>query len=154
MCTGVCIQYYVYRCLHTILCVQVYANIKFTIFTLTMCVSSLQVYTCTYVLLKVRNAFAVMDLVPEQVQEVMSVLSGILHLGNLTFVAAAGAQIGNKASLDAVANLLSLDSYRLGDALTKKFMVLRGEEITTPLTVEQVSWFVIIPIVKVVAKFL
>ena len=88
---------------------------------------------------KVRNAFTVMDLVPEQVQEVMSVLSAILHLGNLTFVAAAGAQIGSRASLDAVANLLSLDSYRLGDALTKKFMVLRGEEITTPLTVEQVS---------------
>ncbi len=50
----------------------------------------------------------------------------------------AGAQIGNQESLDTVAALLSLDTYRMGDALTKKFMVLRGEEITTPLTKEQV----------------
>ncbi len=49
-----------------------------------------------------------------------------------------GAQIGNQESLDTVATLLCLDSYRMGDALTKKFMVLRGEEITTPLTKEQV----------------
>ncbi len=49
-----------------------------------------------------------------------------------------GAQIGNQDSLETVATLLSLDSYRLSDALTKKFMVLRGEEITTPLTKEQV----------------
>ncbi len=49
-----------------------------------------------------------------------------------------GAQIGNQDSLETVATLLSLDSYHLADALTKKFMVLRGEEITTPLTKEQV----------------
>lgn len=41
--------------------------------------------------------------------------------------------------LDATAGLLSLDPFHLGDALTQKYMVLRGEEITTPLTVQQVS---------------
>ena len=70
--------------------------------------------------------------------EIMSVLSAILHLGNISFVSAAGAQISTQASLDTVSTLLGLDSFRLGDALTKKFMVLRGEEITTPLTKEQV----------------
>ena len=40
--------------------------------------------------------------------------------------------------LDAAASLLGLDAFRLGDCLTQKFMTLRGEEITTPLTLEQV----------------
>ena len=40
--------------------------------------------------------------------------------------------------LESTAGLLSLDPFRLGDALTQKYMVLRGEEITTPLTVQQV----------------
>lgn len=42
------------------------------------------------------------------------------------------------AALESAAGLLSLDAFGFGDALTQKFMVLRGEEITTPLTVEQV----------------
>ena len=79
-----------------------------------------------------------MCLLPEQVQDVLGILAGILHLGNICFVSAAGAQIADKSYLEAAARLLSLDTYRLGDALTQKFMVLRGEEITTPLTKEQV----------------
>ena len=165
----------------------------------------------TSFLIKVRHAFDVMGLAPEQVADVFMVLSGILHLGNVTFVSAAGAQIAEKPGtllpslppslpplhlfhslsvplslssiyssltsslppssplcpslppsihhslpllppllphstlyvlppvLDATADLLSLDPFRLGDALTQKYMVLRGEEITTPLTVQQVT---------------
>ncbi len=39
---------------------------------------------------QVRNAFMVMDLVVEQIMEIMSVLAAILHLGNISFVSAAG----------------------------------------------------------------
>ena len=87
---------------------------------------------------QVRQAFQTMDMLPEQVQDVLTVLSGILYLGNISFVAATGAQIADKTVLAATASLFSLDVDRLGDALTQKFMVLRGEEITTPLTKEQV----------------
>ena len=45
---------------------------------------------------QVRHAFLVMDLVPEQITDVLSVLAGILHLGNISFMSAAGAQISNK----------------------------------------------------------
>ena len=79
-----------------------------------------------------------MGLLPEQVQDILGILAGILHLGNINFVSAAGAQIENRLYLEAAARLFSIDTYRLGDALTQKFMVLRGEEITTPLTKEQV----------------
>ena len=41
--------------------------------------------------------------------------------------------------VECVANLLKLDVYQLSDALTQRFMVLRGEQITTPLTLEQVG---------------
>lgn len=40
--------------------------------------------------------------------------------------------------LENVANLLHIDFYDLGDALTMKTMILRGEEIQSPLTVAQV----------------
>lgn len=46
---------------------------------------------------KVRHAFEVMGLGAEQVADVFMVLSGILHLGNVSFVSAAGAQIAEKA---------------------------------------------------------
>ena len=38
-----------------------------------------------------------MGLMAEQVADVFMVLSGILHLGNVTFVSAAGAQIAEKS---------------------------------------------------------
>ena len=81
-----------------------------------------------------------MQMSADQIQDVLTVLSGILHLGNISFVAATGARIADKAVLATAANLFSLDVDRLGDALTQKFMVLRGEEITTPLTKEQVMY--------------
>ena len=74
----------------------------------------------------------------EQILDVFTILSGILHLGNISFVAHTGAQIADKEILATTAGLFSLDVDRLGDALTQKFMVLRGEEIKTPLTKEQV----------------
>ena len=40
--------------------------------------------------------------------------------------------------LENVANLLRVDIYELSDALTQKSMILRGEEILSPLSVEQV----------------
>ena len=40
--------------------------------------------------------------------------------------------------LEVIAGLLSLDVYQLEDALTKRMMVMRGEEITTPLDMSQV----------------
>ena len=44
--------------------------------------------------------------------------------------------------VECVANLLKLDVYQFSDALTQRFMVLRGEQITTPLTMEQVGHYV------------
>lgn len=38
-----------------------------------------------------------------------------------------------------VSELLGLDSFQLSEVLTQRSMILRGEEICSPLTVEQVG---------------
>ena len=47
--------------------------------------------------MQVWNAFLVMDLVPEQINDILCTLAAILHIGNISFVSAAGAQISNKS---------------------------------------------------------
>ncbi|KAM7442344.1 Unconventional myosin-X [Porites harrisoni] len=85
----------------------------------------------------VLNAMKVMCLTDEEISDVLQVISGVLQLGNVHFMAAGGAQIAEKSVLENVANLLRVDIYELSDALTQKSMILRGEEILSPLSVEQ-----------------
>lgn len=42
-------------------------------------------------------------------------------------------------ALSKAADLLGLDCAQLAEVLTHRSMILRGEEISTPLTVEQVT---------------
>ena len=46
---------------------------------------------------KVRSAFQVMKLGAQQVTDLLGVVSAILHIGNITFVTAAGAQISDRS---------------------------------------------------------
>uniref|UniRef100_A0A452V929 Unconventional myosin-X n=1 Tax=Ursus maritimus TaxID=29073 RepID=A0A452V929_URSMA len=73
----------------------------------------------------------------EEVREVLRLLAGVLHLGNIEFITAGGAQVSFKTALGRSAELLGLDPAQLTDALTQRSMFLRGEEILTPLTVQQ-----------------
>ncbi|XP_032801914.2 unconventional myosin-X-like [Petromyzon marinus] len=86
---------------------------------------------------KVMTAMQVMAFVKEEVREVLKLLSGVLQLGNIEFVTAGGAQISNKDVVSVVSELLGLDSLQLSEVLTQRSMILRGEEISTPLTIEQ-----------------
>ncbi|MEE6489049.1 hypothetical protein FKM82_015471 [Ascaphus truei] len=88
---------------------------------------------------KVMTALQVMDFSTEEIREVWKLLSGTLQLGNLEFMTAGGAQITTKAVLSNVSDLLGLDSFQLSEVLTQRSMILRGEEISSPLTVEQAT---------------
>ncbi|KAH0621187.1 hypothetical protein JD844_022242 [Phrynosoma platyrhinos] len=66
-------------------------------------------------------------------------LSGILQLGNIDFMTAGGAQITTKTVLNNISELLGLDTFQLSEVLTQRSMFLRGEEISSPLTVEQAA---------------
>uniref|UniRef100_A0A9L0SGZ7 Unconventional myosin-X n=1 Tax=Equus caballus TaxID=9796 RepID=A0A9L0SGZ7_HORSE len=84
-------------------------------------------------------AMEVMQFSKEEVREVLRLLAGILHLGNIEFITAGGAQVSFKLALGRSAELLGLDPTQLTDALTQRSMFLRGEEILTPLNVQQAA---------------
>ncbi|XP_074135201.1 unconventional myosin-X [Sminthopsis crassicaudata] len=85
------------------------------------------------------TAMEVMQFSKEEVREVLRLLAGILHLGNIEFITAGGAQVSFKTALGRSAELLGLDSTQLTDALTQRSMILRGEEILTPLNIQQAA---------------
>lgn len=93
-------------------------------------------------------------------------LSGVLQLGNIEFMTAGGAQITTKQGQFAckvrkcetwdkciavckivdhlsvvsdASELLGLDAFQLSEVLTQRSIILRGEEICSPLTIEQVE---------------
>ncbi|KAK7945364.1 hypothetical protein WMY93_001092 [Mugilogobius chulae] len=85
----------------------------------------------------VLNAMRTMQFTEEHIAEVLRLLSGILSAGNIEFETAGGAQVATKSALSRTADLLGLNSDQLSEVLTHRSIILRGEEICTPLTVEQ-----------------
>ncbi|XP_043550347.1 unconventional myosin-X-like [Chiloscyllium plagiosum] len=88
---------------------------------------------------KVMAAFSVMEFDSEEIHDIFKLLSGVLQLGNVEFITAGGAQITTKEVLSNVSDLLGLDSFQLAELLTQRSIILRGEEISTPLTIEQAA---------------
>uniref|UniRef100_A0A671TBE4 Myosin X, like 1 n=1 Tax=Sinocyclocheilus anshuiensis TaxID=1608454 RepID=A0A671TBE4_9TELE len=81
-----------------------------------------------------------MEFTEEEIRDMFKLLSGVLQLGNVEFMTAGGAQITTQQGERFVTNvseLLGLDSFQLSEVLTQRSMILRGEEICSPLTVEQ-----------------
>ena len=86
-----------------------------------------------------QHALTTMKFTPEQQFEVFKLLASILHLGNVSFLHVGSAQINDKTVVDFVAQLLGVDGYQLADCLITRVITVRGEEMSSPLTVEQVS---------------
>ncbi|XP_045907029.1 unconventional myosin-X isoform X2 [Micropterus dolomieu] len=85
----------------------------------------------------VLNSMRTMQFTEENIGEILRLLAGILHAGNIEFMTAGGAQVSSKSALSRTSDLLGLNSDQLAEVLTHRSMILRGEEISTPLTVEQ-----------------
>ncbi|KAI5106733.1 unconventional myosin-X, partial [Silurus meridionalis] len=85
----------------------------------------------------VMEALKVMEFTEEEICDVFKLLSGVLHIGNIEFMTAGGAQITSNGVISNVCELLGLDAFQLGEVLTQRSIFLRGEEICSPLTVEQ-----------------
>ncbi|KAJ3591740.1 hypothetical protein NHX12_006872 [Muraenolepis orangiensis] len=85
----------------------------------------------------VMEALKVMGFSEEEIRDVFRLLSAVLQMGNIEFMTAGGAQITSKGVVSNVSELLGLDSFQLSEVLTQRSMILRGEEICSPLTVEQ-----------------
>ncbi|XP_026992614.2 unconventional myosin-X isoform X2 [Tachysurus fulvidraco] len=87
--------------------------------------------------LSVMTALKVMEFREEEIRDVFKILSGVLHIGNIEFMTAGGAQITSKGVISSICELLGLDAFQLCEVLTQRSIFLRGEEICSPLTVEQ-----------------
>ncbi|XP_077392847.1 unconventional myosin-X isoform X2 [Festucalex cinctus] len=87
----------------------------------------------------VMAALQVMEFSEEEIRDVFKLLSAVLQMGNIEFMTAGGAQITSKGVVSNVSELLGLDSFQLSEVLTQRSMILRGEEICSPLTVEQAA---------------
>uniref|UniRef100_A0A8C7XTN3 Unconventional myosin-X n=1 Tax=Oryzias sinensis TaxID=183150 RepID=A0A8C7XTN3_9TELE len=85
----------------------------------------------------VMEALKVMEFTEEEIRDVFKLLSAVLQMGNIEFMTAGGAQITSKGGRLKADELLGLDSFQLSEVLTQRSMILRGEEICSPLTVEQ-----------------
>ncbi|MEQ2248802.1 hypothetical protein ILYODFUR_022786 [Ilyodon furcidens] len=55
----------------------------------------------------------------------------------MEFMLAGGAQITTKQVVSNASDLLGLDAFQLSEVLTQRSIILRGEEICSPLTIEQ-----------------
>uniref|UniRef100_A0A672HW69 Myosin X, like 1 n=1 Tax=Salarias fasciatus TaxID=181472 RepID=A0A672HW69_SALFA len=83
----------------------------------------------------VMEALKVLQFTEEEIRDMFKLLSGVLQLGNIEFMTAGGAQITTKQGQCAA--LLGLDVFQLSEVLTQRSIILRGEEICSPLTIEQ-----------------
>jgi myosin X len=86
---------------------------------------------------RVEQAFGTMNFGQEQIKNITATLATILHLGNIAFSTQGGAQVSTRDVLARAAKLLGVDADNLGEVLTQQKRVLRGEEIFTPLDVDQ-----------------
>uniref|UniRef100_A0A8C5AKZ6 Myosin X n=1 Tax=Gadus morhua TaxID=8049 RepID=A0A8C5AKZ6_GADMO len=83
------------------------------------------------------NAMRTTQFSEEHIGDILRLLAGVLHAGNIEFMTAGGAQVSSPAALSRTSDLLGLNPEQLSEVLTHRSMILRGEEICTPLTVEQ-----------------
>ncbi|EDQ90134.1 uncharacterized protein MONBRDRAFT_7459 [Monosiga brevicollis MX1] len=87
----------------------------------------------------VEQAFRTMNFSDEQMSDIITVVAAILHLCNMKFTTAGGAQVATQAVLEQVCQLLGIEEAGLAEVLTQQKRVLRGEEIYTPLDVDQAA---------------
>ncbi|CAB1427869.1 unnamed protein product, partial [Pleuronectes platessa] len=85
----------------------------------------------------VMEALKVLEFSEEEIRDMFKLLSGVLQLGNIEFMTAGGAQITTKQVATNASELLGLDTFQLSEVLTQRSIILRGEEICSPLTIEQ-----------------
>lgn len=80
---------------------------------------------------------------PEIIDNVLSIIAGILHLGQISFDAKEtdggvdAAVVADLKTMGSAARLLGVDLELFTSALTERVLVARGQEIRTPMTVDR-----------------
>ncbi|XP_052412896.1 unconventional myosin-Ic isoform X1 [Carassius gibelio] len=87
----------------------------------------------------VRNALTIIGFNEEEIQELMEIVASVLHLGNIQFGEDEEGEthVTTEPQLQYLSQLLGVDGSVLKEALTHKKMVAKGEEMISPLSLEQ-----------------
>ncbi|XP_032818938.2 unconventional myosin-VIIa-like isoform X1 [Petromyzon marinus] len=87
---------------------------------------------------RVSSSLHALGLQEGQVDELWKLMAGIIHLGNMTFTNVGGAQLDPRnPELGRVAELLHVEPTLVVEVLTRRSIILRGEDIRTRLSVQQ-----------------
>ncbi|XP_056297946.1 unconventional myosin-Ic-like isoform X1 [Pseudoliparis swirei] len=88
----------------------------------------------------VRKALSVIGFTEDDVEELLNILSSVLHLGNVQYGEEDGtACITSDTQIKYLARLLGVNGTVLTEALTHKKIIAKGEELMSPLNLEQAS---------------
>ncbi|XP_036392066.1 myosin Ic, paralog b isoform X1 [Megalops cyprinoides] len=89
----------------------------------------------------VRKALTVIGFNDDDVEELLNIIASVLHLGNIQF---GGEESGNAyitadTQIKYLARLLGVDGSILKEALVNKKIIAKGEELMSPLNLEQAA---------------
>ncbi|KAF2981535.1 hypothetical protein EK904_007222 [Melospiza melodia maxima] len=89
-----------------------------------------------------RRALSVIGFNDTEVEDLLSIVASVLHLGNVQFAAdeQGNAQVTTENQIKYLARLLAVDGSVLRDALIHKKIIAKGEELVSPLNLEQAAY--------------
>ncbi|XP_054455946.1 unconventional myosin-Ic-like isoform X1 [Anoplopoma fimbria] len=88
----------------------------------------------------VRKALTVIGFNEDDVEELLNIIASVLHLGNVQYGGEDGiACITSDTQIKYLARLLGVNGSVLTEALTHKKIIAKGEELMSPLNLEQAS---------------
>ncbi|XP_058857655.1 unconventional myosin-Ic-like isoform X2 [Acipenser ruthenus] len=90
----------------------------------------------------VRKALSVIGFSEDEVEELLNIIASVLHLGNVQFAGdeQGNAQITTETQIKYLARLLGVEGAALKEALTHKKIIAKGEELVSPLNLEQAAY--------------
>ncbi|XP_043910277.1 unconventional myosin-Ic isoform X1 [Protopterus annectens] len=90
----------------------------------------------------VRKALSVIDFSDNEVEELLNIVASVLHLGNIQFVSdeQGNSQLATETQIKYLARLLGVDGASLREALTHKKIIAKGEELISPLNLDQAAY--------------
>ncbi|KAG8122494.1 hypothetical protein E2320_017991 [Naja naja] len=90
----------------------------------------------------VRRALSIINFSDSEVEDLLSIIASVLHLGNVQFATDehGSAQVITENQIKYLARLLGLENSVLQEALTHKKIIAKGEQLISPLSLEQASY--------------
>ncbi|XP_048857426.1 LOW QUALITY PROTEIN: unconventional myosin-Ic-like [Brienomyrus brachyistius] len=87
----------------------------------------------------VRKALSVIGVSDEEVEELLNIIASVLHLGNVQFGMEDNGGVYITTETQMMSQLLGVEGTHLNEALTYRKIITQGEELMSPLNLEQAA---------------